>query len=397
MSVKHKILVTDGLWQGSITTIQSLGRQGHDIYLVDHDPARSTARSKYCKKMYVGPHPKQKKEYVDFVIDLLKREKFDLLVPIGDQTMECFAERKQELLKHTNLIIPDHDKIMIADDKRLTADFAQKNDVLIPISHKINNLEDVERISKLDIFPCIVKMPSETASHGLTIINKPEYFIEFYQNADNLRDYTLVQKFVQGDIYGSTAVCHEGNMLNYFMFYVPIRYGTGGAASYYYSSNNEELLKITQDLVRKLNWTGFIDFDFLQDEKGDFLLLEINPRLSGGSHFAHKLGVDLPLSYLNLVLNNDTKVQPTKYRDNVQYRLLLPVEVTYHLKNYKRIHKSFFQIFNVLGKTNINWTDVALTKSQLQETWWSCRHIIKNKKFIDKPVAIPVFEGKSVA
>ncbi len=385
-----KILVTDGLWQGSITTIQSLGRQGHEIYLADHDANRSTGRSKYCRKLFTCPHPKDKKNYVDAIIEILAREKFDLLVPIGDQTMEAFAERKDELLKHTRVIIPDHDKILIADDKRLTAKFAQENDILIPISYQISSKEEAKNVARKDIFPCIAKMPSETASEGLMILETREDFLDFYSHDENLQRYTLVQKFVQGDIYGSTAVCHEGQILNYFMFYVPIRYGTGGAASYYYSSNNPTLLEITRDIVRKLNWTGFIDFDFLEDKEGNFVLLEINPRLSGGSQFAHKMGVDLPLTYFNLVLNNDTRVVEPKYRDNKQYRLLLPVEVMYHLRNYRRIHRSFFQIFNLLSCTNINWNDWPLTRSQLKETWWNCRHIIKGRKFIKEEVAIPV-------
>ncbi len=390
---KRRILVTDGLWQGCVTTVQSLGRQGHDIYLVDYDPNRSTAKSKYCKGLFVCPHIDNGKAYVDYIIDLLKKEQFDLLVPIGDKTMEYFAARKNELTALTNMIIPDHDLIKIADDKCLTADFAKQHGFLIPPSYTAQSLDQIKEIAREDIFPCIAKMPSETASLGLVIINTPEDFIHFYSQEGHIQKYRLIQKFIQGDIYGSTAVCHEGQLLNYFMIYVPVRYATGGAAAYYYSSNDPKLLDITREMVAKLNWTGFIDFDFLEDQNGDYLLLEINPRLSGGSHFAYRMGVDLPLTYFNLVLQNDTTVVTPRYKDGRQYRLLLPIEVQYHLKNYRMVHKSLGQIFNLTSKTNINWGDMPLTVSQLKQTWWGCADIIKKKKFSKGPASLRVYEA----
>lgn len=391
MPDKKKILVTDGLWQGCITTVQSLGRQGHDVYIVDSEPNRSIAKSKYCRGLFQCPHISRKTEYVDYIVDLLGKEKFDLLVPIGDKTMEYFAQRRDELTALTNMVIPDHDLIMIADDKCLTARFAQQHDILVPPSYTAESLEQIKEIAKEDIFPAIAKMPSETASLGLMIINTPEDFIHFYSQPGHIAQYRLIQKFIQGDLYGSTAVCHEGKLLNYFMIYVPVRYATGGAAAYYFSSTDPKLLEITRDLVEKLNWTGFIDFDFLEDENGDYLLLEINPRLSGGSQFAYKMGVDLPLTYFNYVLNNDTTVVTPRYGDHRQYRLLLPIEVQYHIKNHRRMHKCLPELFNITSKTNINWSDWPLTVAQLKETWWGSRDIIRKKKFAAGEPSLKVY------
>lgn len=391
MTEKKKILITDGMWQGCITSVQSMGRQGHDVYLVDPHADQSTGKSKYCKGLHVCPAIEDKRAYVDFIIDLLEKESFDLLIPIGDKTVEYLAARKDEITPLTNVILPDYAQVKIADDKCVTAEFARQNGFPIPASYTAQSMENVETIAKEDIFPCIVKMPSETASLGLMIINTPEDFLHFYAREGHIEQYPLIQKFINGDLYGSTAVCHAGEMLNYFMFYIPMRYAAGGAAAYYFSSQDPRLLQITRDMVKRLNWSGFIDFDFLMDEKGEFLLLEINPRLSGGSQFAYKMGVDLPLTYAQLVLENDTRVVTPQYREHRQYRLLLPIEVQYHLKNYRFMHRSFRQIFNIFSKTNINWTDFPLTVSQLKQTWWDCGDIIKKRKFRSEEASLRVY------
>jgi carbamoylphosphate synthase large subunit len=49
-----------------------------------------------------------------------------------------------------------------------------------------------------------------------------------------------------------------------------------------------------------LNWTGGIDLDLLQRKDGGYVLLEINPRFSGTAVFPFKLGIDLPMGYVNL-------------------------------------------------------------------------------------------------
>ena len=78
-------------------------------------------------------------------------------------------------------------------------------------------------------------------------------------------------------------------------------------------------------MVRALDWHGAVDFDFLRDATGQYLLLELNPRFSGTINFACKMGVDLPGAYLDLAFDNLKQSYQRDYAEGICFERSFPL------------------------------------------------------------------------
>jgi predicted ATP-grasp superfamily ATP-dependent carboligase len=85
----------------------------------------------------------------------------------------------------------------------------------------------------------------------------------------------------------------DGNWGNYtitkIMRYYPIK---GGSSSFCVTIENEKLLNICKEILDKLGWIGFADFDVLEKGDGDYRVIEINPRIPASVKAAAISGVN---------------------------------------------------------------------------------------------------------
>ena len=89
---------------------------------------------------------------------------------------------------------------------------------------------------------------------------------------------------------------------------------TGGASSYRRSiTPPAAMLHDAEKLLTALNWHGVAMVEFKMDAKGQYWLMEINPRLWGSLALSIDAGVDFPLGLLQIARGNEPAPQP-KYK-----------------------------------------------------------------------------------
>ncbi|MDG1148533.1 MAG: ATP-grasp domain-containing protein, partial [Crocinitomicaceae bacterium] len=145
------------------------------------------------------------------------------------------------------------------------------------------------------------------------------------------------------DIQAGFYLCQQGEIIS---FYSHKRIRTypeiGGVTVYSKSECNQEIKTLGAQVVKELDWSGFVMIEFLFDERdGLYKLIEINPRLWGSIMLSEFCNANFLTSYVNGCLNKAVKAQKI---DTTRYiRWVFPYDIIYWMKHYSNPFK-FFKI-----------------------------------------------------
>jgi len=111
------------------------------------------------------------------------------------------------------------------------------------------------------------------------------------------------------------------------------------------------------------------DLDFLLAPDGRYTLLELNPRLSGTTNFALKLGVDLPRAHHDVVFGRaEGGYGSDGYGDGILFRTVVPAEMWWwNMGRRGRAAEVALKSLNPRARTNLYWSDTPLLRAQLRD------------------------------
>ena len=115
----------------------------------------------------------------------------------------------------------------------------------------------------------------------------------------------LIQEFVHGS---EVNVCGIGDGKGNTIGAVPMRklYITDkGKAWAGVSLDDEELLKITNHIIKSTNWEGPFELEFMKSEEGEYHLLEINPRFPAWCYLTVGAGQNQIEALVNMAMGKD--------------------------------------------------------------------------------------------
>ena len=78
-----RVLITDGNFKHALASVRSLGKKGIDVTALSHMRLSTSFHSKYCSKGILAPNPEHDPTFAEFVHELVKRERFDVVLPIS--------------------------------------------------------------------------------------------------------------------------------------------------------------------------------------------------------------------------------------------------------------------------------------------------------------------------
>jgi len=363
-----KILVTSGSWQSALACVQSLGRAGHEVYVIDEDEDSFLACSKYCTKHFLSPI-EEDPAYFDFLLNLIHDNFFDILIPLSDQAVKLCSQQKKEIEPHIRLLIPNEETVALAINKIGTCFFAQKYNVPIPKTWFPSDWNHLESFRDEWQYPCIVKESFSISGKGVFFIENKEKLNDYLQKREKPDPWPAIQEVIPGDCYGFMGVVENGEAKSYFTYKIPYCFSRGGTPTVVYSLYDETLIAQAKHLCGLLKWTGAVNFDYMKGPGGKYLLLEINPRFGGTLNFPYRMGINLPLDYVKLIQGRGEEVRPKKYRSGIMFRTVFPNQILhalYHKNYWGRFVRSCF----TFSKINVYWDDPRLVWRQMKETRW---------------------------
>lgn len=254
-------------------------------------------------KTYQLPYPSAGKDAVwDRIMEIHEKEKLDVILPNFDAELFTFMLMEDALReKGIKTFLPTIKQFEEREKTNLVK-FGKKYNVLIPKSMSLTSLNDIAKIKDEFEFPVLVK----GKFYDAYVAYNSEQVISHYNKISSKWGLpVIIQEFIKGTEVNVVALGDgNGNTIGA----VPMRkqfITDKGKAWSGIAISDQNLLKISRELIKQTKWRGGMELELILTTKGEYYLIEINPRLPAWVYLAVGAGQNLPEALVNLALGEE--------------------------------------------------------------------------------------------
>lgn len=356
------VLLTNGEYKHSLSIVRSLGKRNIDVHVIAKSRLAIACLSKYCKGRLIITDLNQK-NYLSLLINYIERQNISLFIPVGYTSVEFAIKNRENLENHVSVILPDNKYVEIALDKKAAYSLAEELQIPYPDTICPDSIDQVMEISPSLTYPVVIKMTYESISKSIFYINSADELKYRYNrlcSQYNLRGHQLpiIQQYIKGDGYGFFALYDKGSCKRIFMHRrVRELPPSGGASTSAISVFEEPLKKYGQMILNKLQWHGIAMVEFkLDNNSGQFKLMEINPKFWGSLDLAIASGVDFPYYLINLTKENSIEYSEN-YKIGLKYQWISE-DIKYVLERPSSFFKILLDYLNPTIKKDLVFSDI---------------------------------------
>jgi len=336
-----RVLVTDAGGRNVVAAVRSLGRKGIEVIGAEDSRVAISFFSRYCRKALVYPSPKTEPEkWLDWLLGELARSSYDMLMPMGDETVYIASKNRDLIRKHTRVPVPDLETLLKAKDKSQTIQIANREGIACPETIFIDDLAGIEQKIQNLAFPAVIKPKESSGSRGIVYVQNKDELIENYSKVHCQYPFPMIQEYIpQGGRACGVFLLFNKNCEPRAIFAhkrlreFPL---TGGPSTLRESIHCPELVQTAVKLLKAMKWYGIAMVEFKEDPRDwRFKVMEVNPRFWGSLQLSIIAGVDFP--YLLYKTEAEGDIEPvTDYAEGLRCRWLLPGDILHFICNPKR-------------------------------------------------------------
>ncbi len=303
MKTEFKILIDGGGTATAISVIKGLKKQKkYQVKITVIDIEELNAGRFLADNFYKVP-PASNERFTEVVLDICKKEKIDIFVPIIDLAFLKLAENVNKFNEAgVFLLLSNLETIKIVANKLKTFEFFKKEN--IPTPEVFRSVEDIKA------FPIFIKpkIGGRASINTFKVENKRE--VEFYLS--KIPD-PLLQEYIEGEEF--TADCLNSLDGSFIECVIRKRIETKGGlsikAEIVSSSIAQEIKKYITKFSEKLKLIGAYNVQGFIKKDGSFVFTEINPRFAGTHAFTIEAGLN-SIKYILEMLNGKKKEEIKK-------------------------------------------------------------------------------------
>jgi len=325
-----RALVTDAEYRMSLAVIRALGQKGVKVTALSHaEPQKSLGfYSRYTQNTQkVSTKAERAQAFTDEIWPFLLEN--DALIPVTLDSVLAASLYREKIGEITGIAVASPQDIAIANDTLSLIEIAKTVDVPVPLTLTLEEGMEVEELAAKMSYPAVIKYRRGeelklTAAKRYAIVKDKEEFIRTYTMMHNIQPSPLAQEYISGRGFGTSFVFDKKNQPVALFQHGRIREypASGGPSCFCESIKEPKMVEYGKRLLKKLNWIGVAMVEFKADDKGEFRLMEINPRFWGSLPLAIAAGANLP--YALFCVAADLAFEPIfDYRAGVKMRYLL--------------------------------------------------------------------------
>ena len=329
------VLITDGELHFAMAVLRSLGKQAVPVTVAAERKDALAAYSRYCTKFMVYPSVKKNARlFVKSLLRYVKRNRFEVLFPLGDLTLMPISESRKDFEKHVNLPLPPDSSLKRTFDKSATIRLAEELDIPAPETFYAESTFQLKRLSEKISYPAVIKPRFSWFWRGnktTTQFNiRPEYanspneLFHKYLDMHERCPFPMVQEYIPGLNYSVAVLCNSSKVKASCSIKVHRTIPVMGGNSTFRESvePNPQMMRYVYKLMEKLNWHGIAEVEFRVDARSQTpKLMEVNSRFWGSLQTAILAGVDFPYLLYRMVTEGDVK-RVNHYKVGVKNRWL---------------------------------------------------------------------------
>jgi predicted ATP-grasp superfamily ATP-dependent carboligase len=330
-----RVLVLDGNENQAVACVRSLARAGHEVS-VGADSAWSKAGwSQFAHASFRYAAPQRDAEaFVVGVAAEVARAGGALVMPMTERTTLPLSARREKIFAAGGrLVLPPHETLLRAFDKRQTTRLAESLGVAVPRTETINERERAREFAAEARYPVVLKPRSSeelTATGAVRATGAPRYardereFLSAFDELTGRCSGVLAQEFVEGEGAGYFALMREGELRAEFAHrrLRDVRPTGSGSSLRESVAVRKDLREAGLAILRALRWHGVAMVEFRVRADGVPVFLEVNGRFWNSLALAVHAGADFPAMLARMAETGD--VEPSlNFREGVRCRWLL--------------------------------------------------------------------------
>ncbi len=309
--MKFNILVTSSGTVTSQGVIKGLHQQSEFEYrLITTDMDEFNAGKYFGDGFYKVPAATHS-DYIAALLEICKKEKIQILIPIYDPELLKVAENKKAFMDlGCTPVISDPETIGICNDKYLTYQFFKTHGIPTPETHRA---EDVLSGKASLPFPIFGKPAHGIAAQGTTVLKTME---ELKGWSAKIQE-PLVQSLLEGKEFSIDTLC---DLKSRVIEVVPrTREDTKhGASVKGVTVKDRELMQWAKDIAEKLKIMGPCNIQCFKSAAGKISFFEINPRFSAAHAHSIAAGMNSPLEILKMVSGQKVEPRIGSFHDGIK-------------------------------------------------------------------------------
>lgn len=286
--------------------LRTLKQLGHRVFLLTNEDARNEPWPRESiDEVFYAPRNKKRRHDRQTLVEgaawLMRNHGIDRIVALDDFDVEDAALLREEFR------IPGMGQTTARHfrDKLAMRVQAASHGIPIPPFSNLFRRENLEAFCAENPGPYVIKPRSEASAAGIIkVANTEEALAAFDTLGEGVFNF-LIEVFAPGKVYHVDALAHNGKLsFVRASAYVdpPLKIVQGGGLFQTrtlpkVSKTNKELGKLTQDVMSAFGMKYSASHtEFIEDAKGNFLLLETSSRVGGAfisDMLEHATGVDM--------------------------------------------------------------------------------------------------------
>ncbi|MFZ1043540.1 MAG: hypothetical protein WAN58_19755 [Anaerolineales bacterium] len=215
-----------------------------------------------------------------FILDQLKRDHYDVLLPVHEQAL-LFSRIQGQLAAKCGIALTEFDQFALLQSKATFSQLLNQLGLPQPQTHFIHSQSELDGINT---FPFYVKLPYSTAGRGVWRVENSEQcskVIRLLEEVGVFKSGTniLAQEAATGLLSQAQAVFEHGHLIAVHCT-IQQALGMGGSQSARLGTNHPVVRKDLELLGQHLSWHGALAIDYFYNPETERpLYIEANPRL----------------------------------------------------------------------------------------------------------------------
>lgn len=256
---------------------RQLKAAGHKIFVADTTNHHVSRYSNAVTKTFLVPSPRfESEKFIEALVDITNKEKIDFLLPNCEEIF--YLSKELARFPASCTVFCSSFEIMHTLHNKWDFTLLLKElNIATPETYLITSEEELNSIpfKKAYILKPCYSRGSQKIQKVVPPNAPPRIQIEPFNP-------WVAQEWIEGKRYCTYGICHQGELKAHSVY--PVNYAVDGNSCVYFESiNHPGIFNWIKEFVKKINFTGQIAFDFIEDERGLFAI-ECNPRATSGAH-----------------------------------------------------------------------------------------------------------------
>lgn len=334
-----KILLTDNELKHTLAAVRYLALEGYQVSVLESKYG-CCHFSRYVNRyiVYNIRDSSNIGDYRDIILDEIKKNKYDLLIPISAYSVKCVAKYNKEFNKHTNIVVANYKKVNIALSKKLSYNIVKNMGIPAPATFFPQEIDELDNLQSRITYPIVIKALLEGGGGIVDYAYDYNDLLTKYNLMCKERGFykgnlPMLQEYIDGIGWGLFALYESGSCKRIFMHRRIREYPPSGGPSCCAESVYDESLKYYGiKILDYLEWNGVAMVEFRRrHDDGKFFFMEINPKFWGSLELSLAAGVNFPVLLARMAAGENIGYSE-RYKVGLRFHWSLEGDIKHALK-----------------------------------------------------------------